>query len=485
MKSLIVDSSSTFTFVALLEDLKLEELIVENNFNKNIVSNVMVGVVKNILPNQYAFIDIGEDKNAFLQFSDKKNSSIYSVNEKGKKVLNLQLGKEIVVQVAKASTDGKGACVTKELSFTGKNMVLLANVDTEKIGISKKVTDAAKRREMKEFAKSLLSPNFGIIFRTGSENISFEELEEEYLILRKQAEETLTKAQYLKGVNVIREESFVGENAIFELFSNDIEKIIVTSEETFLTVSNLIKNNFPKYLNQNREIKIYNDNVPIFSHYNLNTQIEKLLNKKVWLKSGGFLIIEETEACVIIDVNTGKHNSRKGNENVFYKTNQEAAKETCRQLKLRNLSGMIIIDFINMTDKENILKLQEYFKNELMKDKISTTIVGMTQLGLMQLTRKKTRENLSEILQCNCKNCRASGKVFNELFIIHKIINELQSRFSNTNFSEFEIFVTEKIYNVIETEDFFKDLRRKFNTKFTFKINEDFEHEDFEIKNLP
>jgi ribonuclease G len=391
MKKLLIDFSGETLRLAVLENGKLKDLIIENKNNKSVSGDIFLGVVKNVIPNQFAFVDIGAEKNAFLQLNDHKNIPLV---ENG-----ILEGKEVLVQALKDPTGQKGACVTGELAFSGRFAALLTGGD--KIGVSKKILDIEKRKHLKKIAAEILPPNFGVIMRTQSADATDEEIKSELSSLAQEAGLLIQKAKYAKGPAVLRRRAFFAEKAVKEIFRNDIDEIVLSDEleiENVKTATDAKKNN----------IRISIEETPFRE---IEREIKKLLSKKIWLKSGGFLIIEQTEACVVIDVNTGKQVKGGDPEAVFLRANLEACAEAANQIRLRNLSGMILIDFINMRSHESKQILIKSFTEELLKDRISTTIVGMTELGLMQVTRKKTREPLLAILKKKCEYCNGEGYI--------------------------------------------------------------------------
>ncbi len=480
MKRMLIDFSDSMVRTAITEESFLKELIIDSKENKSTISNIYLGVVKKILPSQFVFLDIGQDKNAFLQLNDFKESHLYTEDENGVKRINLKQGQELLVQVIKDSSGTKGACVTSQLSFAGNYMVLLTNASGMEVGISKKIADQNERSRLKEIILKYLPKNFMVILRTRCEKKSEKELSNELFVLLEQYEATLEKAKYIKGALPVFKDNFIAEKAIKELFKEDIDEIVINNEEEYLNVLNVVQSLSNKHSNC---VKIHNEDNLIFDHYNLETGIEKLLHKKVWLKSGGFLTIEQTEACVVIDVNTGKFEGKRSHSDTVLKTNIEAMYETCHQIRLRNLSGMIIIDFIDMKSQEERENLLQIMMDELKRDRISTTIFGMTKLGLVQLTRKKTREPIGRILQKECKCCTGTGKVQSEVYIADRIYKLIHNIFSNTNYNKLTIRANKSILTYFTAEsNYINNIQKKFDKIIKFDPLETGRLEYFEIE---
>ena len=400
MRQILVDYSEKIMRSALVVDGVVIELIIDKPRNSSIVDNIYVGIVKNILPSQFAFIDIGQEQNAFLHLSDNKECDLYTARK-----LNIKNGQRLLVQVIKDATGNKGAAVTTQISFSSKHLVIFKAKKRE-IGISKKIEDIQERVRLKKIADNLIPQNFGLIMRTESTSKAEEELRLELDDLLMKANEVIEKGKYAKETTAIYKDEHILFKTLKDLNLENADSIVINNKTEFENLKKLIG-----LSNLTNKLTLYNNEIPIFSYHMIESQIEKIFNKKVWLKSGGFLIIEQTEACVVIDVNTGKFSGNKNHRQSVLRTNLEATVEIARQLRLRNLSGIIIIDFIDMKDKEGIQKLHNLISKEIKKDRVSTRVIGMTQLGLMQLTRKKTREPLSKILEYECPHCNGIGKL--------------------------------------------------------------------------
>ena len=388
MKRILIDSHAGSIRTALVEDGVLIDLIIDNNICRSITGNVYLGIVKNILPNQFAFIDIGQSRNGFLNTANH--------NEKPA----LRAGQSILVQVRKDPSGDKGASLCRQIDLTSRLVVLVGNGRRE-IGVSHKIKNSEERKRLKKLVLKHIPDGFGVILRTGSENKSADEVLAD---LNKQV--NLYKSITVKGLYRKPPSLIYQENSLFHDFvSENIDEIIVDDPLILQTVVRQAE----KYLPSAR-VRLHTDEPRLFN-YDIERQISRALDKKIWLSCGGFLIIEQTEACVIIDVNTGKYTGKMSHKESILRTNLEAAAEAAAQIRLRNLSGMIIIDFINMESREDKNKLFNFFSEVLDNDRIKTNIIGMTELGLMQLTRRKTRESLGSILLRKCPHCNGAGFV--------------------------------------------------------------------------
>ncbi len=464
MRKILVDGLSDFFRTAVLEDGELVELIIEEKNKTFSVGSIYSGIVEKILPSQFAFIDIGDSRNTFLHLTDRKERNIYKFNEaKGKDELAIKCGQSIIVQVIKEGTDEKCPVVSSMLTFAGKYIVLLCN-DNE-INISKKIEDDEERARLFEIGKKIVSfdcQNFGVIMRTNCVGINSEVIIEEGKTLIEKYKEVVKKGTYLKAPCEI----FKAENETYkiirDLVKNENDEIIINEISEY--------NKFIESYCGEGKVIFYEEPVPLFDNFFAEKQVEKALHNKVWLKCGGFIVIDYAEACVVIDVNTGK-NSAKNHRETVLKTNIQAAKEIAKQLRLKNLSGMIIIDFIDMQSKEDRNKVFEVLKDEVKKDRAGVVIVGMTELGIMQLTRKKVRQHLLKMLTCKCPFCNGNGFTFNEHYIADKIKNEICSVFSSTIYNKVVVSSNQKVIDFLKGQgESYKLIEEKFGGKIEFNV---------------
>ena len=361
------------------------ELIVDDVNDESLVGNIYSGLVKNILPSQFAFVDIGLKKNAFIYLSDNKEIGLFKDGR-----LMLKSGQTLLVQVLKDPSGSKGAYVTSRLSFTGRRLVVTKTECSTRlpIGISKKIENEDERNRLKSIFKDN-TEGTEIIIRTNALNEEPDTLLNEYTVLVEKFNH-ITKWRNVLPPALLHKESVGLRKSISDLNSGDINEIIVNSHESFEHATACLTG-APV---TDTAVKMYEGEIPVFEIFAIESQIEKAANKRVWLKSGGFVIIEKTEACVVIDVNSGKFSGKKNHEETMLQVNLEASSVIAEQLRLRNLSGIIIIDFIDLKDPKNTKSLIDYLTEEIKKDRIPVSVIGMTELGLMQLTRKKIRKPL-------------------------------------------------------------------------------------------
>lgn len=398
MNRILIDSQDFGTRIGIVENGRLAELIYEMKDSMPIVGNIYAGKITNVLPGMQAcFVDIGREKNAFLYYGDDRDSEGNIIKPKA--------GSDVLVQVDKGEQGKKGAVVTRKISFPGKFLVVLP--DDGKIGVSKKITDSDERTRIREIIERLLPEGYGAIVRTDGEGKDSETYEAEVGRLLSISENIVKRAGYIKAPALLYSDVSGVEKAVRDFYHDDIDEIVANSPDDYETMLDLCA----ELKIDGSRIKLHDDGTPLFAAYFVEAQAQAAFNRQVWLKSGGFIIIEQTEACVVIDVNTGKFTGKRNLQKTILKTNCEAAEEIARQLRLRNLSGMIIVDFIDMKSGEDRQILVKTLEEAVSGDSMQTIVVGMTELGLMQMTRKKKRQSLLQVTTKPCAACRGTGRV--------------------------------------------------------------------------
>ncbi len=403
MRNLYIDFSDGDSIkTAVVEDGKLVELFVDKKKDASIIGNVYLGIVKNILKSQFAFIDIGVSKNAFLDLSDNKEFLLY--DENGKLALKPEM--PILVQVVKDEKGEKGAAVSSQVCIIDNDIVVYRSSISD-VGVSKKVEDNVERKRLKAAAKTALEEGYSVVLRTSCAYKDEEEICQKISTLIDENKKLYETAKYRTAPSVLVKDDYALAGTLKYLFRSEVDSVTINDEAEQKKLHSFLLSTF----NISKEINVYSGTQPMFSSFFIQSQLDKALQKKLWLPSGGFIIIEETEAAVIVDVNTGKFSGKKTQQKTALKVNREASKEIAYQIRLRNLSGMILIDFIDIDQKEGRQLLLKELEAELKKDRIYVGIVGMLGTGLVQLTRKRTREPLSHFLQKPCPCCHGDGKI--------------------------------------------------------------------------
>ena len=418
-KYLIISKSVYETKLALLEDNKLDEIYIERNNQKEITGNIYKGKVVDILNNgEIIFVDIGLEKNAFLSFENKKNIPKFSINDK------------LVVQAKTEPRDEKGAKLTLDYSISGENLVLLPK--SKNLSISKKIKDVEEVNRLKNI---FLNVNNGLILRTDSEEKSEESLLEEYRRLENIVNQINRDFEKV-NIGLLYDNNSILKNVVV-LFDDTIEEFIIDDKNIFEKIKILLEETGKKDLI--KKLRKYFKDKDIFEYYNINSQIERALNRKVYLDSGAYIIIEKTEALISIDVNTGQNTGNKTSQELILQTNLEATKEIARQIKLRNLAGIIIVDFIDMKKFSDRKRVLEEFKKYLSEDKAEINSVEYTNLGLIQFTRKRQGKELAFYYKGKCQYCEGTGYFLSKERIILNLLEDLNSQIKSQDIKKIEI----------------------------------------------
>ena len=333
----------------------------------------------------------------------------------------LQEGQEIIVQVAKEPLGTKGPRLTTHITLPGRYLILMPTMTH--IGVSRRITDPEERKRLKDIVNSIRPSNYGFIVRTVSEGKSVDELHSDMEYLIKLWESIKEKADKVSAPYLLYLDPELPLRALRDFFTPDTELFLIDDEKEYERCIEFAKKYIPKALNR---IELYRETIPIFSKYGIEEEINKALDKKVWLKSGGYIVIEETEALTAIDVNTGKYVGKDTFEETIFKTNLEAAKEIAHQLRLRNIGGIIIIDFIDMEDKAHKEEVLRVLKESLKKDRYPSSIQGFTELGLVIMTRKRVKESLLKTICDTCHYCAGKGYIRPPLNICYSIFREIR-----------------------------------------------------------
>ncbi len=397
--------------VAILEDGHLVEFTVERQDEQRRAGNIYLGKVENVLPGmQAAFIDIGEEKNAFIYIDDVISKDSENENTEEQKNLSikdlLHEGQEIMVQMIKEPIGTKGARVVTQITIPGRYLVLIPTTDY--IGVSRRIENEAERERLKAIANSFKGPGSGLIIRTAAEDVEAAELQSDYEFLINVWKKIHKKIKKGPCPSLLYRDHDLLYRILRDYLSKEVNRLLIDDLDAYSKAIDLIKSLAPSFKNR---IQLYTNEVPLFELYNVESQLERALKKKVWLDSGAYLVFDQTEALTVIDVNTGKFTGTINLEDTVFQTNLMAAEEIAKQIRLRNLGGIIIIDFIDMVSDDERAKVITKFQTELQKDKTKVNVLGFTSLGLLELTRKKVKQSLREILQTECPKCEGTGYI--------------------------------------------------------------------------
>ncbi|MEJ5251029.1 MAG: Rne/Rng family ribonuclease [Chthonomonadetes bacterium] len=431
-KEIIVNVGSRETRIAVLEDDRLMELHVERE--ERIVGSIYKARVANVLPGMdAAFVDIGLERNAFLYVGDilpesgEETPAPASMRRSALRNRNikeiLRVGQEILVQVTKGPRGTKGSRVTTRITLPGRYVVLAP--EGEHLGVSRKISDPKERERLRKLGRELRPEGFGLIIRTEAEDKSEEQLVQDIEWLLEQwrcIQETARKA---KAPALIHKDYTLLYKTVRDIFGSDTTRMVIDDPEEFQQAVELASRFAPKLRSR---IELYDKEEPIFDHFRLEQEIDRLMKRQVFLKSGGYLTIDETEALTTIDVNTGKFTGSTSLADTILRTNIEAAEEVARQLRLRDLGGIIVIDFIDMTSAHDRQQVMRTLERALKRDRARTKISHISPLGLVQMTRKRTGESVVELLMEPCPYCGGRGRIIAPESVSMDIERELSRR---------------------------------------------------------
>ena len=429
MKNIIIESLVSSQKTAILEEDKLIELLIEDNSNEKIVSNIYRGIVKNIKPGiEAGFVDIGLEKLAYLPLG--KNKEIKS-------------GQDIMVQVNKEGIGTKGAKLSLEISLAGRYLVYIPS--NSRSTISNKIIDERERFRLKKIIKAINKEDLGLIVRTEAQGCSLEDLKEDLDNLKEKYELICKEFKLGIGPKLLYKDLDFASKYVNDNVNEHVEKIVVNDERKYEELKNILKNINKDYISK----LLLEKNKDVFDLYKVNNQIEKSINRKVWLKNGAYLIIDKTEAMTVIDVNTGKFTGNTKLDETVYKTNLEAAKEIARQLRLRDIGGIIIIDFIDMHKKEYKEELLKLLDKELKKDKRKCEVLGLTRLGLVEVARRRDKDSVDNYFLGQCPTCNERTYLKSINVIIDDIEKEIMRISEHTSYKSVNIELNYKVYNEI------------------------------------
>lgn len=414
MKQLILDYTPFCTRAALVENGEMIDFSVEKASVRGCVGNIYKGRVENVLSGmKAAFVNLGLDRNGFLYVGDSLVDSRGLQNAMPKKCFNVSAGDIIMCQIVKEQFGQKGARLTTDVTLPGYYIVLLPT--SEFIGVSRKIENTKRREYLEQYVKSLCPKGMGCIIRSAADKAKDDDLSNEMIRLVRlweKVEEDFVKAQ---EKSLVFEEASLFERALRDTFSEDVDKVVINDEMVAETLRGKVGN---------ASIEVYKGERNIMAYYNLSSQINHLCDHNVFMENGAYIVIDKTEALTVIDVNTGKYVGTDNLEDTVFKTNILAAECIAKQLRLRNISGIVVIDFIDMQLQEHRDAVLETLKNALKHDRMKTSTVGMTSLGLVELTRKKTRLPVDDFMLQPCKNC-AGGFVISDAQLIFMLRDEL------------------------------------------------------------
>jgi ribonuclease G len=482
--------------VALLENGRLEEYSVERNTSRNIVGSVYKGRVKNIEMGLKAmFVDIGFEKNAFLHFWDAipaaLDSGIEEIDRPGRKQKKritakdipsiYPVGSEVIVQVTKGPIGTKGPRVTTNLSFAGRYLVLMPFSDRS--GISRKIEDPKERDRLRKILRELDIPEgLGVIIRTVGEGQRARYFVRDLRFLLDQWVKVEQRIKDQPAPSRVFEEPDLVERTVRDFLTEEIDEVLCDDQAATDRMNEMVGQISRRARNR---IKFYDGATPIFESFGVQKQIDDAFHRQVWLRCGGYIVIDETEALVAIDVNTGRNKGGRDVEKTILQTNLEAADEIARQLRLRNVGGLIIGDFIDMKSRKDQQMVYTLMKERLKRDKAKTHVLPISQLGLMEMTRQRAQESLSDTIYENCPYCGGRGVVKTSMSTsveLHRTLNTVMRKYQDT-VHEIRVILNPDVLKRLKEEDeeLLVELERRYAGRLMFRGDASFHHEKFVI----
>lgn len=464
--------------VALIENKILQEMHIERNLQQGLlVGNIYKGKVTRLVPGiQAAFIDIGLEKAAFLHVSDLLPESAEESRENtpSQDIRDyLHIGQKILVQVYKDQIGTKGARLTTQFTIPSRFLVLTPNF--YQVAISQKITDPNMRERLSSMIQC--GQHGGYIFRTVSEMATQDEINQDKLYLDNLWENISSKIHQATNIGLIYEEIPIVLRVLRDLVGLTIQRILVDDQATLVQMQEYAETYIPSLA---QHISLHTENKPIFALYDTEEELQKALERKVSLPSGGYLVFDQTEAMTTIDVNTGSYISSKTHD-VILKTNLEAAEAIVRQVRLRNLGGIIIIDFIDLPDAAQREFLLQTFNQALQKDSAKTHISELSSLGLVQMTRKRSRESLEQLLYTPCPTCKSRGMIKSIETICHEIFREIKNIATYKPAFNFLITVSTDVAAELLNQNLLQNFEKQLNRKITLKTETNYQQNKYDI----
>lgn len=493
------------TRVAYVDAGVLTDLKVERRTSPTLVGSIFKGKVSRVLPGmQAAFVDIGLEKAAFLYVGDiltardvaseehieeegiesgvapEENNDSSTEHIKYPPIQDLlREGQMILVQVAKDPIGTKGARITTQLSLAGRFIVYIPEV--KHVGVSRRIEDEKERDRLRAIVAKI-NPTGGVIVRTAGEGASEESIRADVDYLDRLSKEILKNAEKKKNPGLVHSELDVELQSLRDMLSENVVSVYVDDEEVHKKVVKFIAQLMPKY---KQSVFYYSESKPLFDLYDIDLEVSRSMDRKIWLKSGGYIVIDEAEALVVIDVNTGRFVGKKDLEDTILKTNLEAVKEIAHQLRIRNCGGIIIIDFIDMEKENHREKIVNHLQEELQKDRARTQVISMSSLGLVEMTRKRTRPSLIKTLCDPCSYCDGKGYIKKKSTVANEIFRELERDLETMKTQKGNVVVhchIEVVDWIYEVEGHALDqIEKKLGKTVAFKVEPNYHIEQYEV----
>ncbi|HEY3056125.1 MAG TPA: Rne/Rng family ribonuclease [Thermoanaerobaculia bacterium] len=495
-REIVINATKHESRIAVLDEGQVVELWVERTRHRTVVGNIYKGRVTKVLPGmQSAFVDLSLERDAFLYVSDVAEDieeyesetpdelQLDEVNQRPEASISdlLREGQEIVVQVSKDTIAGKGARITSHVTLPGRFLVYMPTVNH--IGVSRRIEDENERTRLKDILERIRPQDTGgFIVRTAGEQREEEEFRADLKYLTDLWEQIKRRGEKTSAPNAIHHDLDLILRTIRDVLSPEFKSVWVDSVDEYQRIVEFLDQIQPQLVSR---VRLYRRDEPIFDEFGIEPEIAKALKSKVWLKSGGYIVINQTEALVAIDVNTGKYVGKKNLEETVFRTNLEAAKEIVRQIRLRDLGGIIVLDFIDMEEATNRAMLFQALEEEIKKDRSKTKILQISEFGLIEMTRKRVRQSLERSLTQACPYCGGSGRIKSNTTIALEIWRELMKARDLHEGQDVIVRVNPIIYGSLSTGDpIFEEVERNLGVHLVFKPDDSLHHEQFDVMSI-
>jgi len=495
-REIVINATKHESRIAVLDEGQVVELWVERTRHRTIVGNIYKGRVTKVLPGmQSAFVDLGLERDAFLYVSDviedleeyesetPDELAIEEVSHRPETSISdlLREGQEIVVQVSKDTIAGKGARITSHVTLPGRFLVYMPTVNH--VGVSRRIESETERTRLKEILDRIRPQSTGgFIVRTAGEERAEEDFQADMKYLTDLWEQIKRRGEKASAPAAIHHDLDLILRTIRDVLSPEFKSVWVDSVDEYQRIVEFLDQIQPQLVSR---VRLYRRDEPIFDEFSIEPEIAKALKSKVWLKSGGYIVINQTEALVAIDVNTGKYVGKKNLEETVFRTNLEAAKEIVRQIRLRDLGGIIVLDFIDMEEEQNRAALFAALEEEIKKDRSKTKILQISEFGLIEMTRKRVRQSLERSLTQACPYCGGSGRIKSNTTIALEIWRELMKARDLHEGQDVIVRVNPIVYGTLHTGDpIFEEVERNLGIHLVFKPDDSLHHEQFDVMRI-
>src|SRR6202140_606282 len=498
-REIVINAAKHESRIAVLDEGQVVELWVERTRHRTIVGNIYKGRVTKVLPGmQSAFVDLGLERDAFLYVSDvledledyehepsdelSFEEAVQAPSARPEISDLLREGQEIVVQVSKDTITGKGARITSHVTLPGRFLVYMPTVNH--IGVSRRIENEDERARLKALLERIRPSSLGgFIVRTAGEQREEEEFRADLRYLTELWEQIKRRAEKASAPTAIHHDLDLVLRTIRDVLSPEFKSVWVDDIDQYQRIVEFLNQIQPNLVSR---VRLYRRDEPIFDEFGVESEIAKALKSKVWLKSGGYIVINQTEALVAIDVNTGKYVGKRNLEETVFKTNLEAAKEIVRQIRLRDLGGIIVLDFIDMEDLANRTRLFEALEIEIRKDRSKTKILQISEFGLIEMTRKRVRQSLERSLTQACPYCGGSGRIKSNTTIAFEIWRELMKLRDLHEGEDVIVRLNPVVYSSLNNanDPIFEEIERNLSVHLVFKPDDSLHHEQFDVMRI-